>query len=269
MSRSADCSIAVVIPSRLEAAEGDKLFVEQAVEAACTQSIPRGVQLSFFVGIDVDAQVPRSVENHLPRVTFVRSRGRSQAAAINVAAAAAAAQGHDFIALLEDDDRWEPNFLSWALAFLDTSDFVSSNQLEVDAEGRCIRVNDFPTPSGWIMASELWRTVGPFDESFRWHLDNDWLGRLAISQANRVHLVEATAPITIDSCAQVRPWIANVLVHGGPHSAVRRHLSSRPLIRRLVHRGSGMYSIATNPAAAMESQKEYEQLIARYGRIPW
>jgi hypothetical protein len=30
-----------------------------------------------------------------------------------------------------------------------------------------------------------------------------------------------------------------------------------------------MYSIATNPAAAMESQKEYEQLIARYGRIPW
>ena len=267
MSRSLRVSIAVVIPSRLEAADGDELFVEQAVEAACTQSIPRNVHLSFFVGIDVDAQVPRSVENH-PRMTFVRSRGRSQAAAINVAAAAAA-QGHDFIALLEDDDRWEPNFLSWALSFLDTSDFVSSNQLEVDAEGRCIRVNDFPTPSGWIMASELWRTVGPFDKSFAGISTMIGFGRLAISQANRLHLVKSTAPITIDSSAQVRPWTANVLVHGGPHSAVRRHLSSRPLIRRLVHRGSGMYSIATNPAAAMESQNEYEQLIARYGRIPW
>ena len=267
MSRSADCSIAVVIPSRLETAEGGKLFIEQAIEAACAQNIPRDVHLSFFVGIDVDARIPSSVANR-PAVTFVRSRGRSQAAAINVAATAAA-QAHDFIALLEDDDRWEPNFLSWALSFLDTCDFVSSNQLEVDAEGRCIRVNDFPTPSGWIMASGLWRTVGPFDESFRWHLDNDWLGRLAFSQANRVHLVESTAPITIDSCTQVRPWIANVLIHGGPRSAVRRHLSSRPLVRRLVHRGSGMYSIATDPAAAAESQNEYAQLMARYGRIPW
>lgn len=267
MRRSADCSIAVVIPSRLEAAEGGKLFIEQAVEAACAQSLPGGVDLSFFVGIDVDAQVPPSFAGR-PAVTFVRSHGRSQAAAINVAAAAAA-QTHDFIALLEDDDRWEPNFLSWSLFFLDTYDFVSSNQLEVDTDGRCIRVNDFPTPSGWIMASNLWRTVGPFDESFRWHLDNDWLGRLALSQANRIHLVESIAPITIESCTQVRPWIANVLTQGGPRSAVQRHLSSLPLVRRLVHRGSGMYSIATNPTAAAQSQSEYQQLIARYGRVPW
>lgn len=267
MRRSAERSIAVVIPSRLEGGEGGKLFVEQAIEAAGAQSIPSGVHLSFFVGIDADAKVPPPFAG-LPDVSFVRSCGRSQAAAINVAATAAA-QGHDFIALLEDDDRWEPNFLSWALSFLDICDFVSSNQLEIDADGRCIRVNDFPTPSGWIMATDLWRKVGPFDESFRWHLDNDWLGRLAFSQANRIHLVESTAPVTLDSCAQVRPWIANVLTQGGPRSSVRRHLSSQPLIRRLVHRGSGMYRIATNLAAAAESKNEYMQLIARYGRIPW
>ncbi len=267
MSSSVDRSIAVVIPSRLEGGKGSKLFVEQAIEAAGMQAIPSGIRLSFLVGIDADAQVPPCFDRR-PDVSFVRSRGRGQAAAIN-AAASAAAQNHDFIALLEDDDRWEPNFLAWALSFLDTCDFVSSNQLEIDAEGRCIRVNDFPTPSGWIMATDLWRTVGPFDESFRWHLDNDWLGRLAFSHANRVHLVEATAPIAVDSCAQVRPWIANVLTQGGPRSAVRRHLSSRPLVRRLVHPDSGMYRIATNPAAAAESQNEYQQLIARYGRIPW
>ncbi len=266
MPKSADCSIAVVMPSRLARADGGRLLVEQAIESACRQSIPRDIRLSFFVGIDADAQAPSCVERH-QNVSFVRSRGRSQAAAIN--AAAGASNGHDFIALLEDDDHWEANFLSWALSFLDTCDFVSSNQLEVDRDGHCIRVNDFPTPSGWIMSMDLWRTVGPFDESFRWHLDNDWLGRLACSQARRVHLVESTAPMTIDSCAQVRPWIANVLTLGGPRSAVRRHLSSRPLVRRLVHPGSGMSRIATDPVAAAESQNEYSQLIARYGRVPW
>ncbi|MDR3407185.1 MAG: glycosyltransferase family 2 protein [Methylovirgula sp.] len=268
MQRPADRSIAVVVPSRLAGGAGRKLFVEQAIEAAGTQAIQRGFHLAFFIGIDLDAQIPSSLGAR-PDVTLARSQGRSQASAINAAANAAAAQNHDFIALLEDDDQWEPNFLAWALACLESCDFVSSNQLEVDAEERCVRVNDFPTPSGWIMAADLWRKVGPFDESLRWHVDNDWLGRLALSGARRVHLVEATAPITLQSSAQVRPWIANVLTQGGPGSTVRRHLSSRPLVRRTVHQGSGMHQIATNPMAAAESQSEYRQLISRYGRIPW
>jgi glycosyltransferase involved in cell wall biosynthesis len=267
MRKSAERSVAVVIPSRLEKSGNGKLFVEEAIEAAGAQVIPFGTRISFFVGIDSDALAPASLDR-LANVNFVQSHGRSQAAAIN-AAATVAAQSHDVIALLEDDDRWEPNFLAWSLSFLDECDFVSSNQLEIDAEGRCIRVNDFPTPSGWIMATDLWRSVGVFDESFRWHLDNEWLGRLGFSHARRIHLVEATAPITIESCAQVRPWIANVLTLGGPHSTVRRHLSSQPLLRRTVHPGSGMFRIATNPVAAAESQNEYRHLVARYGRVPW
>jgi hypothetical protein len=267
MHRLAEPSIAVVIPSRLDKGRNGRLFLEEAIEAAGLQEIPFGARLTFVVGIDADAVAPVSLAR-LAHVQFVRSQGRSQAAAIN-AAAAVAAQSHDFIALLEDDDRWEPNFLAWALSFLEEGDFVSSNQLEIDGEGHCIRVNDFPTPSGWIMATALWRKVGPFDEAFRWHLDNDWLGRLGCSQAQRIHLVEATAPITVESCAQVRPWLANVLTEGGPQSSVRRHLSSRPLIRRMVHRGSGMFRIATDPVAAAQSQNEYGELLTRYGRIPW
>jgi hypothetical protein len=268
MPKPADRSVAIVIPSRLADSTGRKLFVEQAVAAARSQAIPAGVHLAFFIGIDSDAQVP-PVLGLQPDITFARSQGRSQSAAINAAANAAAAKAHDFIAVLEDDDQWEANFLAWSLTALEACDFVSSNQLEIDPEERAIRVNDFPTPSGWIMATDLWRRVGPFDESLRWHVDNDWLGRLALTGARRTHLVEATAPITLQTCAQVRPWIANVLTQGGPHSAVKRHLSSRPLIRRVVHQGSGMYQIASNPAAAAESQNEYQQLIGRYGRIPW
>lgn len=268
MLRPADRSVAIVIPSRLASDSSGRLFVDRAMAAAWAQDMMPSVRLSFFIGIDLDAQVPAALG--LQRnVTFVRSQGRSQAAAINVAAAAAAEQPYDFIALLEDDDRWEPNFLSWSLSNLESCHFVSSNQLEIDPNERCIRINDFPTPSGWIMRADLWRRIGPFEETLRWHVDNDWLGRLALSNARRTHLVEATAPVSIQDSAQVRPWIANVLTQGGPHSSVRRHLSSRPLVRRIVHPGSGMSRIASDPAVALQSHNEYRSLIARYGRIPW
>ena len=268
MPRPAERSVAIVIPSRLAGSTNRVLFVEQAVAAARAQTRPADIRLAFFIGIDSDAQVPPSLGLQ-PDITFARSAGRSQSAAINTAAHAAAAGGHDFIAMLEDDDQWEANFLAWSLTALESCDFVSSNQLEIDAKERAIRVNDFPTPSGWMMTTDLWRRVGPFDESLRWHVDNDWLGRLALSGAKRIHLVEATAPVTLQTCAQVRPWIANVLTQGGPNSTVKRHLSSRPLIRRMVHHGSGMYRIATDPVAAAQSQDEYQQLASRYGRIPW
>jgi hypothetical protein len=261
-------TIAVVIPSRLGRRADGELFLNQAIAAARGQVVSENIRLEFYVGIDADAEVSPDYAS-LPGVTFIRSRGRGQSAAINAAAAAAATKDHNFIALLEDDDRWEPNFLAWTLSFLETCDFASSNQLEIDDEDHAIRVNDFPTPSGWIMSAELWRHIGGFDESLRWHVDNDWLGRLAMSGARRIHLVEATAPVTAENCAQVRPWIANVLNLGGPHSAVRRHLSSQPLVRRTVHSGSGMYKIAASPAALAESQNEYRQLVARYGRVPW
>src|SRR5579863_8064480 len=242
MSKRADRSVAIVIPSRLAHHGAGGLFVERAIAAAHAQDTRPGIRLSFFIGIDMDAQVPASLGLQ-PDVAFTRSDGRSQAAAINAAARAAVEQSHDFVALLEDDDLWEPNFLAWALSNLETCDFVSSNQIEIDPNEHCIRINDFPTPSGWIMQAELWRRVGAFDESLRWHVDNDWLGRLALSGVQRIHLVEATAPTSVQASAQVRPWIANVLTQGGPRSAVKRHLSSRPLVRRTVHPGSGMSRI--------------------------
>jgi hypothetical protein len=267
-SESAPRAVAVVIPSRLAAGRDGNPFLIRALSSARAQVVRGSLHIHFYVGIDEDAEVPSSLQS-LDDVTFVRSAGRGQAGAINSAAKAAVGCNHEFVALLEDDDCWEPDFLSSALAVLDTCDFVSSNQLEIDPSEHCIRINDFPTPSGWIMRAELWQKIGPFDESLRWHVDNDWLGRLALSDARRIHLVEATAPVSIQDSAQVRPWIANVLTQGGPRSSVRRHLSSRPLVRRTVHPASGMARIAADPSVAQQSQSEYRNLIARYGRIPW
>jgi hypothetical protein len=265
---SAPRAVAVVIPSRLATGRDGSPFLIRAVSSARAQVVPGSFLIRFYVGIDEDAEIPLSLRS-LADVTFIRSAGRGQAGAINAAAKAAMEQNHEFVALLEDDDCWEPDFLSSALAALDTCDFVSSNQLEIDPSEHCIRINDFPTPSGWIMRAQLWQKIGPFDESLRWHVDNDWLGRLALSDARRIHLVEATAPVSIQDSAQVRPWIANVLTQGGPRSSVRRHLSPRPLVRRTVHPASGMARIAADPSVAQQSQSEYRNLITRYGRIPW
>src|ERR1700685_1764249 len=98
MRKLADQSIAVVIPSRLASNAAQRLFVDEAITAARTQMLPRGIRLAFFVGVHLDAPRPAALAMQSD-VTFVRSRGRGQAAAINAAAAAAAANNHDFIAL--------------------------------------------------------------------------------------------------------------------------------------------------------------------------
>ena len=137
---------------------------------------------------------PNSTKNPFYRqdwIFFAPAREQGQAAAIN--AAMAEARG-DYLAILEDDDCWRPNFIEHGLRAIGEYDFVSSNQLEVPPGGDAGRINDFPTPSGWFMRRDLWREIGGMDISYRYHLDNDWLGRLSDAGKRRLHLVEAAAP---------------------------------------------------------------------------
>lgn len=266
-------SLAVVIPSRLqkisEDATDSDYFVERAMRSvlAQTQLASQEIEVNFVLGVDDDALIPERIASC--QNTFVcRSTGRSQAAALN-ACIEFVAPHYRMVAFLEDDDRWESDYLTWALKALNSYDFVSSTQLEVDDTDTIIRVNDFPTPSGWIMPVATLTKIGLFDCAFRWHIDNDWLGRLARSGLSRCHLVEVTAPTTLASSLQVRPWIANVLRLAGPFSDVKRHASTAPLVVRLVHPRSGMAMIASNPVLAAESRKEQEMLLGRFGHIPW
>ena len=72
---------------------------------------------------------------------------------------------------------------------------VSSTQLERNPDGSVVRVNDYATPSGWLLSNATLKQIGSFDASYRFHLDSEWLGRAAESGVRRFHLVEATAPI--------------------------------------------------------------------------
>jgi hypothetical protein len=266
-------SVGVIMPSRLQhiaaGAQTDKYFIDRAITSVRDQTaVAEGrARLTFIIGIDADADIPPRLAE-ASNIVWARSAERSQAGALN-AGIDAAVDCFDYIAFLEDDDYWDSNYLNWGLNVLKRYDFVSTTQLEVDETGTIMRINDFPTPSGWMMPAHTLRRVGRFDRTLRWHLDNEWLGRLSESGAKRCHLVDALAPATFALAEQVRPWIANVVRFGGGNLELQRHTMLAPLVTRLVHARSGMARIATDPVLREQSAAEYAVLRRRYGRIPW
>jgi hypothetical protein len=255
-------TVSVIIPSRLARVTdgGEKLFLQDAIESIRQQATIERHQVQILVGVDAGTIVPADLAQRLG-IEFVGSGGHSQAAALN--AAAKRAEG-ECLAILEDDDMWDRMFLRTALDALSKAEFLSSTQLELDEKGEVLRINDFPTPSGWVMRRETFQAIGGFDESLRWHIENDWLGRLGETSTLRVHLVESTAPILPQIVEQVRPWLHNLLRLGKPAVDLVRHVYPVPLIVRRIHAGSVM---RRTPQEG--SQKEIARLVQRYGRIPW
>ena len=247
--------ISIVLPSRLARFPArERFFLEDAVRSIRAQTIA-GQVTQIIVGIDAGAVPPAGLARL--GVAFTNAEGKGQAAALN--AAAARAEGA-YLAFLEDDDAWHPPFLETALEALKLADFASSTQLEVDEQGQVLRILDFPTPSGWVMPRATFQAVGPFNTSYRWHLDNEWLGRLAGGGHRRVHLVEATAPVNPEFFDQMRPWLGNVLRNGGPSVRLVRHKHLQPLVVRRAHWNSGTQIISRDEALKDESRAELTQL---------
>ncbi len=251
--------LCVLIPSRSQPRQ--QAFLERSIGAVRSQRAAGGLEIEVRVGIDRGAARPTLA---VP-VTFTEAATASQAAALN---AAAKGMDCDFVACLEDDDMWAPDFLGLALEAVKQAPFVSSTQIEVDDRDFVMQVQDFPTPSGWFMTRAVWDQIGPFDETYRWHLDNEWLGRLGDSGIARMHLVESTAPVIPEIVRATRPLLARVLANCGPNLRLARHHLPVPLVRRLVHRGSGMAIIAADVEAGARSREETKRLTERFGRLP-
>jgi len=251
-----------VIPSRSQPSQAS--FLTRAIASIRAQTAQREVAIEVLVCLDKGESPPTLPDQK--DIRFVEAPSRGQAAALNVGAAQASA---DYLAFLEDDDHWHPERVTYALRALENSDFTSTTQLELDDGGIIARINDFPTPSGWFMPMSCWQRIGQFNETFRWHLDNEWLGRLGDSGLRRMHLVEATAPIELRHIAQVRPWLLNCLQLGGPQVSLGRHPTLVPLVYRLIHANSGMAMIERDAQAQEVSKTECQSLVSRFGRIPW
>lgn len=245
--------VSVIIPSRLQINSRDpdgKLWLNRALEAVLTQSIIDDLEWEIVVGLDPSKSPPTG---SFP-VKWVNASMPSQANAVN---AAVDASSGELLAFLEDDDYWLPDRLEYGLSCLDQCELVTSNQTEVTDDGAFVRINDCPTPSGWLLRRKTWKSLGPFDATYRFHLDTEYLGRINAAGLRRIHLVEAGAGR--------RPW----LDHVSRFSQILQTKHAKPLVERTVNPGGGMSLIRRDALAGQQSQKEYQRLAKRYGTIPW
>jgi len=266
--------ISVIVPSRLQAnpASGrGSLYLDRALMSARRQR--GGFDLELVVGLDAGAP---PLPERFSDVVVAHAVGAGQAAAVN---AAVRASSGDVLAFLEDDDMWEPWKLETQLPYLGpTFDMVTCTQRLIDAEGNHVtpidrftgkpmKFNDFATPSGWVMHRDTWERVGGMNESFRFHVDNDWLGRASEAGVKRVHLIESEAR-----------WRARLGIIAR-YSVVVETEHAMPIVVRTVNPEGGMQRIARAAALpprdpgrldADQSEAEHVEMMRRFGGvIPW
>lgn len=260
-------TVSVVIPSRLDAVrieEPDLLWLDSAIDSVRQQTVDARIEI--IVGLDSGAKAPEKYRDTADEILFAEAGDVGQASAINAAAARA---GGDYLAMLEDDDRWQPRFLEHALQAIKECEFVSSNQLELPPGDVVGHINDFATPSGWFMRRSLWLEIGEMDPSFRFHLDNDWLGRLSDRGNRRVHLVESTAAISLDELREKRPFLHSFVNAKPGFNFVVRHAEKAPLVLRTANPLGGMSMIKISAEARARSEAEQARLVEKFGRFPY
>ncbi|MBI5948601.1 MAG: glycosyltransferase family 2 protein [Chloroflexi bacterium] len=123
-----------------------------------------------------------------PCLRVIRTEKRGPAAARNTAIAAARG---DLLALLDGDDLWTPDKLETHVAamlarpecgFATTlhREFVEDGVvLPKEWEGGAPRgeISAVPVPSTWMFTRAAFDRTGPFDETYRWWEDLDWMNR--------------------------------------------------------------------------------------------
>lgn len=246
-------SLSVIIPSRLQVRRGGPdLWLPRALRSVLDQADAPAMEI--VVGLDPGVAAPAA---RFPEVHAWASGAQpGQAAALN---AAIDASTGDPVAILEDDDRWHPERVRLALPWLDAVEFVSSNQRELAPDDAFVRINDFATPSGWLFRRDVWKRCGPFDVAIRYHIDNDFLGRVHLQEVSRVHLVEA------GGVAQDREWLKLIAAR----SRVEETGISVPLVDRTVNPDGGIETTKRNRTAALASKKDMRLIIKRYRCVPW
>jgi glycosyltransferase involved in cell wall biosynthesis len=248
--------VSVICASRLQPnpfGSGLNLYLDRALMSAKRQGLPEGVELELIVGVDAGVwDIPKRFDDG---VTVVHSDGKGQAAALN---AGVKCSTGEVISFIEDDDIWVGGKVGIQLQALERYQFVSCNQREIDEQGGFCRYNDFATPSGWIMPRATWEKVGPFDETFRWHMDTEWLGRLNAAGITRSHIIHDNGG--------GRPWVANI----ARVSHVMNHPEYRePFVNRMINPEGGMERIRKDPELAAQSAEEHARMMERFGCFPW
>lgn len=255
--------IGVVIPSRLALShDGKSLWLEGALLSIGAQICFEQHDWYVAVGLDEGAKYPDSVIPAALEFTYVRAPSRGQSAAVGAAAREVVSHGVDVLAILEDDDRWHPAKMMMQLSRLEQAPFLScSQQMVSEDQQKILGVNDYPIPSSWVMTSEIWKRVGNFDESVRYLVDTEWLGRLNQAKVPRIHLVE--------NRDQMQTWHFQFSSCTSRHSEIVSTGLVSPLVTRTQNLAGGMCTISRDPKASAIADREQAMIIAKYGENPW
>lgn len=244
--------LSVVIPSRLEinpnmADQYDadpELWLDRAVFAIRHQS--GFADAEIVVGLDADQ--PRELPARFRDVVAVRADSNGQAVAVNAAVRAATG---DVLAFCESDDYFESRKLEAQVQLLNRFDMVTCSQREHDEQGNYVRVNVFATPSTWCLRRETWDRIGGFDESYRYHVDTEWLCRANNAGLKRLHIVDTTTESSADEIG--RQWLGNIQ----RFSEIGHVGNDRPLVNRCVNPEGGMQAIERGMKAAAKFIAEH------------
>ncbi|ANP47249.1 glycosyltransferase family 2 protein [Candidatus Viadribacter manganicus] len=255
-------SLSIVIPSRTQPRQA--AFLQAALKSVRAQTVVGKFPMEIIVGIDLGERAPAELVDE-PGVRFVEGYAKSQVAALNAAMRESTGA---FVAILEDDDRWCPNYLELMVDLATHASLVTTNEIEVDESGALLFVSDCATPSAWLFRRALWEQVGEFDDAYRYHFDCDWLGRVREHGAARIHVVDANAPFEPEEMARDRPFLANIVRQNASTIGLAKHELKHPLVVRMRHANAGMEQIATQAGPAAQSQAELQRLVARYGEVP-
>ncbi len=321
--------LSVIVPSRLQKNPGARpdagdLYLDRSLMSVVRNARDANLELEILVGLDAGtpdlplryrkclAVSPELTGNkcqleahheameHLhpeeswpvegwrpSRLAVARSSGTGQSQAVNAAAKLITG---DYVAMIEDDDVHRPDKLAVQLQVLSQGyKFVSTTQREVGVDGAFLRTNAFACPSTWLMPRETWEAVGPFDETLRWHVDTEWLGRLNQVCAERGW---KRAHVLHEGAEADGSWVANV---GQFSDLLRVDEVTDPLVDRTVNPGGGMSAIRNDHARLLaefkagppivvddfqewgatregpfgESLREHQAMMKAFGYIPW
>lgn len=245
--------VTVIAASRLQPrphAGPENLWLDRALRSVRRQTVS-GIELEIVIGLDPGVILP----SRFAGLVIANAIRPCQAGALNAAVAAATG---DVLAFLEDDDYWEPKRLEYGLHRLNHFELVTCNQREIDEDGSFVAINDYPTPSGWLLRRATWNAVGPFDESFTF-VDSEWLGRANLLRLRRLHWIEAGAHTLR------RPRL-DLLQR---FSVVQATQERDPLVLRTVNPHGVVGLTQTHAEARRRQESDVQRMVARYGAIPW
>jgi glycosyltransferase involved in cell wall biosynthesis len=245
--------ISVIIPSRLQInpdSEIETLFLDRAIGSVLKQTCREKVDLEIVVGLDPGLRLPERFQN----LRVANGHKPYQAYAVN---AAVSASTGELLAFLEDDDQWEPKRLEYGLSYISHWEMITSNNRMVYENGAQAGINDFPSPSGWLMNRATWNNLGFMNESIRFHVDTEYLGRAIARGVRRLHLVEAGA--------HGRPWLRNV----ARFSQICFTEEPSPLVTRTINPAGRKAQTKLDEYGRKQSQAEHKWMMVQYGVIPW